>query len=381
MSGKITGSRYDHDELTLDSFSALPVRSHCFDPRKLSGDCVEPSSYSPVLAAFRFLTPPQDGTTSAGAPAFSVIIAAYQAAATIGDALASVLGQTTPPAEVIVCDDGSTDDLERALDPFADRIVLLRQENRGAAAARNAATRAASGDFVVILDADDVYESRRIEALIALARARSDLDIVTTDAYYVTGGSRTGRFYEANHFETIDQRSAILKSCFVGGWPGVRRSRLLEIGGFDESLRHSEDWDCWIRLIFSGSRAGLVDEPLMEYRVTEGSLTSQRVASLESRVAVVEKTAREQHLSDQERRVLTDRLRLHKSRAAVVRALAGIDGRDRAGVRRRVQPLIQDRALPAGVRFRAAAAWLQPSHARRWLMDGMPRAARLTRRP
>src|SRR5215216_4245244 len=106
----------------------------------------------PVLAP-----PPAMAITRGDAPTFSVIIAAYQACAYISDAIESVFAQTLRPIELIVCDDGSTDDLEGALAPRRESITLLRKENGGEASAKNAAARAASGDFIAILDADDVY--------------------------------------------------------------------------------------------------------------------------------------------------------------------------------------------------------------------------------
>ena len=100
----------------------------------------------------RFLAPPPERPAEPGPPpSFSVIIAAYQAAHTIGEAVESALEQTSPPHEVIVCDDGSTDDLAGTLTPYGGRIVLLRKENGGAASARNVALRAASGEFVAQL--------------------------------------------------------------------------------------------------------------------------------------------------------------------------------------------------------------------------------------
>ena len=82
----------------------------------------------------RMVLPPAEGPVEpAGVPTFSVIIAAYQAADTIAEAVASALEQTLLPLEVIVCDDGSTDDIEGALSPFEDGVRLLRKENRGAA--------------------------------------------------------------------------------------------------------------------------------------------------------------------------------------------------------------------------------------------------------
>ena len=325
-----------------------------------------------------FRAPPAEGRVATGRrPSFSIVVAAYNSAGTIAEAVASGLEQTVPAAELIVCDDGSTDDLAEALEPFADAIVLLRQENAGAAAARNAALRAARGDFVAILDADDVYDPRRLESLAALAAARADLDILTTDAYYVVQGRRVGTFYGANRFDTLDQRSAILRSCFVGGWPAVRRTRLLEVGGFDESFRQAEDWECWVRLIFSGSRAGLVEEPLMEYRLDDGNLTSDRAESLEDRVRLLEKTEREQRLTPNEQEVLRESLGRSRARAAVARALRGADPEDAPEIRRRTRPLLRDRSLPTGVRLRAAAAWLRPLHASTWLGEAAPAATRL----
>ena len=87
--------------------------------------------------------------TSVGAstPTFSVVIAAYNASSTIGQAVASALEQTRPALEVIVCDDGSSDDLEGALAPYRERIRMLRKPNGGGASALNHATRVAQGEF------------------------------------------------------------------------------------------------------------------------------------------------------------------------------------------------------------------------------------------
>src|SRR5439155_20633388 len=128
-------------------------------------------------------------------PTFSVVIAAYQAAGTIGDAIESALAQTHPPVEIIVSDDGSSDDLEGALAPYRERIVVLKNEHRGPGAARNAALRRATGEFVAILDADDVFEPGRLAALAGLAKSRPELDILATDAVLERVGKDVGRFY------------------------------------------------------------------------------------------------------------------------------------------------------------------------------------------
>jgi len=223
------------------------------------------------------------------APSFAVVIPAYEAAATIGAAIDSLRAQTRPPAEIIVCDDGSSDDLEAVLAPYRD-VRLLRQDHRGVAAARNALLHAATADFVVPLDADDVYAPTRLQRLAELAATRPELDILSTDAVFVSDGRPAGRFNEKTPFAAKAQAEAILDRCFVI-CPAMRRERLLEIGGYDEKLRTAEDWDVCIRLILTGSAADLVDEPLLEYRLGSESLTSSRVETLRERAYMLGKAA------------------------------------------------------------------------------------------
>jgi glycosyltransferase involved in cell wall biosynthesis len=299
------------------------------------------------------------------------VIAAYQAAELITDALDSLLAQTLPPLEIIVCDDGSTDDLRAALAPFRDRIDVLRQDNRGPAAARNAAVRAASGDFIAVLDADDSYSPQRLEALADLSADRPDLDILTTDCRIVFDGRVVRNCYGSDYrFAAGDQRRAILEENFIGpGHMAVRRERFLEVGGFDESFRHAEDWDCWIRMILTGSRAGLVNEPLAEYRIREASLASDRVRMLEGRVAVLEKTARRSDLSAEERGVLEGSLVVHRRRLKLRRAETALVDRRPDG-RRLALDVARDRGFPHSTRARAALASVAPGLAGRQLARG-----------
>jgi glycosyltransferase involved in cell wall biosynthesis len=286
-------------------------------------------------------------------PTFSIVIAAFQAAETIGEAVASALAQTLPAREVIVVDDGSTDGSAAALEPFAGRITVLRREHRGGAAAHNTGTRAASGDYVVRLDADDRFHPRRLQALAELASARPDLDLITTDARFIVDGRPAGTFHEHNPFAVSGQRTAIFWSCFPGGWPAVLRRRLLAVGGFDEGLRTGEDWDCWLRLILDGSLAGLVDEPLYDYVRRPGSLTADRVGSLWDRVRLLEKAWRNPSVRPQERGALRGALRMHRSRAVRSELEAGAS-------RSRIAGLTVMRGIDVRTRARAAAALLSP---------------------
>jgi GT2 family glycosyltransferase len=315
------------------------------------------------------LAPPAAEPIGRGTPpSFSAIIAAYQAADFVCDAVESLLAQTSPPIEIIVCDDGSTDDLAGALAPYRDRLALLRKENGGEASAKNAAAKLASGEFVAILDADDVYHPERLEALAELSAHRPDLDILTTDCLLVANGQFIRNCYnDAYRFEIGDQRRGILKGNFVGpGHMAVRRERLLEVGGFDESFRRATDWDCWIRMIFAGSRVGMVDVPLAEYRVRESSLASNRIRQFEAYVAVLEKTARRSDLSSEERAVLNGSLTAQRQRLSLSRVETALVER-RPDARRLALEIAFKRGFPAGVRLKAAIAAALPGSARRRL--------------
>jgi glycosyltransferase involved in cell wall biosynthesis len=294
------------------------------------------------------------------APTFSVVVAAYQVADLIGDALDSIRQQTVAPLEVIVCDDGSTDELEQALSPYSDEIVLLRKEHGGEASAKNAAAFAARGDFVVILDADDVYLPTRLESLTALARVRPDLDILTTDAYLVVNGRRVRRNY-AEHwrFDVVDQRRSIVQRNFIFGHAAVRRERLIEHGGFDQSILWTTDWDLWVRLILDGSLAGAVAEPLALYRVRETSLTARRRELTLGKIATLEKAERNAALRADERPVLARALAGHRLELRLIDLRAAVAAGDSAA-RRRAVALLATPGLPPKNRLEACAIALAP---------------------
>jgi glycosyltransferase involved in cell wall biosynthesis len=300
----------------------------------------------PILAP-----PPPFALDDPPAVDFSVVIAARDAAAFVAAAVESALAQTVAPAEVIVSDDGSSDDLERALQPFGARVKLVRGEHGGPAAARNRALEVASGEFVAVLDADDAFLPERLAALRELAAARPDLDVLATDAVLESGGVEVGRFNRSTPFPVDDQRNAILRACFVCA-PALRRSRVEAVGGYDEALRSGEDWDLLLRLVLAGCTAGLVDEPLYRYRLRAGSVTAERVAALLVRVQVLAKASARPGLSPAEERVLRESLFRHRRRLlraeAEVAALEGARDRRRCALRLAAAP-------GAGLRERAEA--------------------------
>ncbi len=296
-------------------------------------------------------------------PSFSVVIPAYQAAATIGEAIDSLRTQTLGPAQIIVCDDGSTDDLDAALEAHRDVIELLRQDHQGVAAARNALLHAASGDFIVPLDADDVYASGRLQRLAELAISRPDLDILATDAHFVVDGVVVGRFNAQTPFAVERQGEAILDRCFLI-CPAMRRASLIAVGGYDQELHSAEDWDCCIRLIHAGAAAGLVDEPLLEYRLGSASLTSHRAGTLMDRVRIFEKAVADPSLSGPERRAARSALSRHGGRALQqIAREAVLEANPKA--RRHLFAVVRSPDIAPRARVGALVAMLSPSRTRR----------------
>ena len=235
---------------------------------------------------------PRSPVHPAAPPTLSVLVPAYNAAATIGEALESALSQTPAPLEVVVSDDGSEDDLSRILIPFGTHVRVVRGPNGGLAVARNRAAAVARGELLGLLDADDVWLPGRVAALTGALAARPDLAVVTTDAWVSREGVReASTYYATRTFPVEDQDRHILDANFVFGAGAVRRDVFWAVGGYDPAARWAEDWDLWLRLLLRGHLAGLVTVPLYEYRRSGTSLTGQRVDLARGVLRVLERAA------------------------------------------------------------------------------------------
>lgn len=258
-----------------------------------------------MLETHRFLVPyGLRETVENDVPTFSIVTAAYRASGTIATALESALAQVPPPVDIIVAFRHADDDpLEEALEPYRDRVTLLRHDGGGATGALNAAIEVARGDFVANLDSDDVLLPGYLEALGELGRRWPELEMLASDLW-VEGydGLRTRFYGEMRPFPVVAQREAMLKSCFTL-WPAVRRDLLLGISGLDREVTHAYDWDLFLRLVLSGARVGLVNEPLWVYRQHDDSMASDRAAMLRGRLRVLER-ARGAALTEHERDLL-----------------------------------------------------------------------------
>jgi glycosyltransferase involved in cell wall biosynthesis len=306
--------------------------------------------------------PPTAAKHQAGEPTFAVIVAAYNCEASIGETLESVLAQSRSAQQVIVCDDGSTDETARVVSTFAPAVSLVRQENQGDAAARNTALAVATASHVVILDSDDVFEPRCLEAYAAALAARPDLELVTCDAFLEANGVVFDRYYRRlARFVVDDQRRGALHQHFIFGLACVERGRLVAVGGWDTRYRGNSDTDLFLRLILAGCRAGLVYEPLARYRFRPHSLSDERASNMRAMVTIVQRALEHPSLTPEERAFVRADLRVKErlTRAAELEHALRTRSDDVRSQARRVASA-DELAFPRGERLLAAASVVAP---------------------
>jgi glycosyltransferase involved in cell wall biosynthesis len=217
-------------------------------------------------------------------PAIDVVIPVWNRAHSVDRAIASALAQELPGADwsikPIVVDDGSTDDLGRALARFGDRVLCVRHgRNKGAAAARNSGVEAGTGDFVAFLDSDDVWLPGKITAQIAFMELQRHRASAT--AYKLKRlGAR--EFVSPRYPTGVLGLSDFAWGCFVS--PGstliCRREVFARIGGFDEALHRLEDWD-WLLRYAEHYPLGFLAQPLALIEVTPAAQGAKELAALD----------------------------------------------------------------------------------------------------
>jgi glycosyltransferase involved in cell wall biosynthesis len=217
-------------------------------------------------------------------PAIDVVIPVWNRAHIVDRAIASALAQELPGADwsikAIIVDDGSTDDLDRALAAFGARIVRIRHaRNKGAAAARNTGVGAAAADYVAFLDSDDVWLPGKITAQIAFMEQHRHRASATA---YKLKRPGAGEFVSPRYPTGVLGLSDVAWGCFVS--PGstlmARREVFARIGVFDEALLRLEDWD-WLLRYAEHYPLGFLAEPLALIEVTPPVQGAKELAALD----------------------------------------------------------------------------------------------------
>jgi glycosyltransferase involved in cell wall biosynthesis len=228
-------------------------------------------------------------STPSSAPLISVIIPAYNQGHYIAAAIQSVLDQSYENLELLVVDDGSTDDTRGIVAEFSDRrLRYIYQENQGLSAARNCGIRYSTGDFLSFLDSDDLFLPDKLQLLVDLMQTDPEIGLAAGQAIpFDELGEHPEKLYATPL--PLDSAQLLLSNPLHVGSILLRRTWQQEVGLFDESLRSYEDWDMWLRLVRAGCPTGWIAQPVSYYRFHHAQMTSNSAQMSHAAFAVLDK--------------------------------------------------------------------------------------------
>jgi len=210
----------------------------------------------------------------------SVIIPCFNREHFIAATVNSVFAQTWPNIELIVVDDGCTDGSRKILESYGHRLTILEhpgRANRGQSAAINLGLRYSSGDYLAILDSDDLFMPEKIEKQVLFLEAKPEIGLVYANCIYIDeNGKEICKMHYGNHGPPKGPEQVLEDCCYnVPSNSLFRRSVFEKVGFLDEALRSAQDHDYGIR-IAEVTRIGYLDECLWYYRRHGGSISNNR---------------------------------------------------------------------------------------------------------
>ena len=251
----------------------------------------------------------------------SIVIPTYNYGRFLGEAIQSVLDQTFQDFEIIIVDDGSTDNTMEVVSSFQDvRIRYIYQDHRGASAAQNVALYAARGEYITGMGADDLYLPQHLELKVKLLDSRPDVGLVCSDAYFFDDktGATLGRLWHDpkrpdswfDPVKAVQQpvKEFLRKGCFIMPQAAmIRRQVFATVGNFDESLPTHEDWELFVRIV-QRFPIEIIDMPLLKLRQHNTNLLKNQEKLYLGAVAAANKVMRSDSLSREELKLLKERL-------------------------------------------------------------------------
>jgi len=244
----------------------------------------------------------------------SVIIPSYNRAHTLKRALDSVLAQTRPADEIIVVDDGSTDDTEQLVIKHYPQVIYIKQANQGVSAARNRAIKIASGEWLALLDSDDEWLPSKLATQLALLDQQPGHMLVHSDEIWIRNGVRVNQMKKHTKtggwiFENCLPLCAISPSAAM-----IHRGLFTEIGLFDEELPACEDYDLWLRITAHYPVLYCEEALILKYGGHEDQLSQQHWGMDRFRIRALINCLNNSELSEQDRaaahKVLVKKLRI-----------------------------------------------------------------------
>jgi len=275
----------------------------------------------------------------------SVIIPTYNRSRMVREAIGSVLDQSFEDFELIVVDDGSSDQTETVVRGFGQRVIYERQENRGVSAARNLGLERARGAFIALLDSDDLWMAEKLETQTRFFRSNPNALICQTEEIWIRHGRRVNP-KKYHRKQSGDIFAVSLERCMVSPSAVMWRRELLdEVGGFDASLPACEDYDLWLR-VSCRHPVHLIPQPLTVKRGGHEDQLSTTIPALDRyRIQSILNLLEQVDLTAERRRLALDTLR----RKAHIYA-QGLRKRGRRGEAARLETFLHKHGIdsPAG---------------------------------
>jgi len=221
-------------------------------------------------------------------PKFSVIIPLYNGAKYIRTALDSVSSQTFRDFEIVICDDGSTDDSADIIKKYSQshpelKIKYVYQKNKGLGGARNTAIRSAEGDVLALLDQDDIWYPEKLAMTAKVFDSDSDLMIVCNDEDIIKNGKKYSVSKYGPYSKDMFRQLLYKGNCLSTSATSIKRAAFDSIGGFSEDIRNIhfvEDYDYWLRLALNSFKFSFLKKPLGCYVLHEGNYSSNNLGMM-----------------------------------------------------------------------------------------------------
>lgn len=256
-------------------------------------------------------------------PRVSVIVPAYNVAEYISETLDSIFAQTYKNFEVIVINDGSpdTEKLEKALENYLENIVYLKQENKGAAVARNTGIEKSRGELIAFLDGDDIWLPEFLESQTKFLDA-NDYEMVYSDAYLFGDYSGKHKTYmqQSTSEGCVTPESLISGKCnVITSGTIVEKKHLLKAGLFNPTAIKTEDFEMWFTMVKMNVKVHYQKKILLKYRVRKTGLTGDEISLAERSISALKKISERNVLSESEEKIRREKLRLCEAEYELVK--------------------------------------------------------------
>jgi glycosyltransferase involved in cell wall biosynthesis len=238
----------------------------------------------------------------------SVIIPAYNRGWIIKESIDSVFSQTFDAYELIVVDDGSDDNTSEILDSYGNKLRIIRQANQGVSAARNRGIIASSGEFIALLDSDDLWLPEKLDRQMSFFRNNPDAVICQTQEIWIRNGKRVN---PCKHHKKLSGMifEPSLNLCLVSPSAVMFKRELMDmVGFFDESFPACEDYDLWLRVSLAYP-VYLIDEALIIKRGGHSDQLSRNPMLDKYRIKAIEKLLNQDILISEQRKAAVAKLK------------------------------------------------------------------------